>query len=414
MRPNEWQLPSHALLPTLLAPFVSSLGLLRDGEEWVVGEQGAEEVRARVRRARAELEPLLAGPPRAENEAAEQTTAFHVHNEQQEARSGDSTQPEVSGDGSLGDEEDHERTAALPVPLTRQKTMHPAHMPVRPMPTMPTTVRHDRSTFRTDNSRLQPRQRPQSPPEQSDVADVPYSSRTEAAAHPKTLSHNVAGDRRALPVALPTAFLSTAPTIEAADGGLAPFSVQPAVLDVGPLLVGCTYTASLLLTNTSPYFARASTCRSRPQAPTPPPRPQRPSISHSPFGVEAWPPDCRSPSLPYWYATLLAFSSVTSWWREKGAACACRVCAECMDDAEEWRSARVQRDRLSAGEIGGLMASTALPGSLKVINDSRAYGQAKEVSSSTAEEESKQQMSILRSAVLTKHGHLRNKALQSR
>ena len=407
MRPSQWQLPPHPLLTSVVAPFVSSLGLLRDGEEWIVGEQGVDEVRARVAQARAELLALVADTGGNE-EAGERTGIFVVETDQQQQEEEEEEEEQEAVERDNGeskydedDEADDERLSAASAALNRPKSVHPSPMPVRPMPTMPTAVRHSRSTFKANNSRSQPTQRPHSPPQpRADAADAPYSSRTEAGAHPKPLSTNVAGDRRTLPIALPRTFLSAAPTIDAAAGELAPFTVQPAVLDLGPLLVGETYTATLLLTNTSCKYARFDVSLPTPavqSATSPPPL----SLSF------AFRRGALSAGLSKPLTAVILCQAVGQYEADvvvsgEGGSVRVSVCADCMDDAERWRQERSARDRLSVGELG-LTMDSSLPGSLKqwMKGAGSEYGRVKQVSSGSAvEEEQKEQ--ILSAAVLSR------------
>ena len=409
LRPSRWQLPSLSLLATLLAPFLSSLGLLRDRDEWIVGEGGVGQVSEKVRTARAELAALK---PAAEK-AAERTGAFDVQTGQQEPQqqrqSEESTEWE-SSESKYEDDEDDEYGGAAPAPFIRHKSLHSAPMAVRPMPTMPTAVRHSRSTFKADGSKRsshssKPAHRPLSAGQRARASDLPYSSRTEAGAHPKALSANVAGGRRTLPITLPHTFLSAAPTIAALDDGPASFTVQPAVLDLGPLLVGCTYTTTLLLTNTSSHYARfdvllpaaahAAAASSSVQPPL------SLSFAFRRGGLSAGLSKALTVIVLCTSAGMFDCDVVVAG--EDGSV-RISVCAECMDDAAEWRQARVERDGLSVGEQGLTIASS-LPGSLKVVQS--AYGRVKEVTSQAAEEESKEQ--ILSAAVLSRW---RNKPLR--
>ena len=404
IRPNEWQLPCRApLLSHIVAPLLSSLGLLREREEWIVGEKGAAEVRGRVRHARTEL-ALVVADSRCGDGAVKTSGRLVVETERQqrtaeeEEEQGGGLREREHSESADDDNEYDERSAAMPAPLLRHKSLHAAPMPVRPMPAIPTVAHHDRSTFKVDHSRSTLTQQPASLGAASSAMDVPHSSRTEAAAHPKTLSADVAGKRRTMPVVLPHTFLSAAPTIDSTGSEVAPFTVQPAVLDLGPLLVGCTYTACVLLTNTSSKYARYEVL-----LPAAANRAASSSLQcPSPFSVSfAFRRGGLSAGLSQPLTAIIACTSTGTFECDvvvaaEAGSVRLSVCAECMDDTQQWRRAQSERERLSAGELGQTIAS-GLPGSLKHVHST--YGRVKEVRS-RAEEESKEQ--ILSAAVLSR------------
>ena len=408
MRPNQWRLlPSHPTLTTLLAPFMSSLALLRDGQEWIVGEAGVEEVTRRVTQARAELLPLAATST-SEESAMELSDAVLLQAGQLQ---GNDAVGRESDDKPYESDESEERTVGLPAPLVRHKSLHPTPMSVRPMPSTPTVSRHSRSTFHPQPTRSQRNQPAQCPPavaSRSSEMEVAHSNRTEAGAHPKTLLTNVAGDRRTLPIALPPTFLSTAPTTAATAQGSSAFTIQPGVLELGPLLVGCTYTATLLLTNTASHYARyelllptTSDVSTATSDSTPVHCPARLSFAFRRGGLSA--------GLSKHLTAIVVCAAVGTVDCDvvvagDGGSVRVAVRSECMDDEEQWRRERAQFDSLSVGELGLTMVS-GLPGSLKEVRT--LYGRVKEMKIGVVEEQKEQ---LLNAAVLHKW---RNKPLSN-
>ena len=407
IQPNQWQLPAHsnAQLGRLVAPLLSSVGLLRDGEQWIVGEGGVERTRRKVRQARAELQSLAA---RADDEV-EVAEAADDAEQKQLLQHSDERQAGSNCDGGVDEEEQEaEQSATMPAPLTRHKSIHSTPMTVRPMPNLPTTARHDRSTFKAHGPRSGATQYQPTASELAAAAvDSSHSNRyEEESSQPKPLAIDVAGDRRSHAVALPRSFLSTASHTGAASSESVLFTVQPAALELGPLLVGCTYTTSVLLTNTSANYARYELLQPHASHVAPASSSSSPPLSSACRVHFAFRRGGLAAGLSKPLTAVIrceAAGPFESHFDVEGEGGTARVSVSAvgMEDAKRWRHERTQRDRLNGGELG-LTAATALPGSLKAVQS--RYGRVVELSK-TETEESKEQLLLqhdFSTAVLSK------------
>ena len=190
----------------------------------------------------------------------------------------------------------------------------------------------------------------------------------------------MAGERRTLPVTLPTSFLATAPVIAGSTASSASsyprFILQPAVLDLGPLLLHRSYSASLLLTNTSSNYSRFHLH---------PPRASR----WSPLSLSLhYRRGGMAGGLHKTVQLLVRAEAVGRYdadvlvEAEDGEMAAMQVVAEVVEaDEQQWRREAEGRASLTAGVLA-LTMSSSLPGSLKeIVSD---VGRVKEVSSSAA------------------------------
>ena len=413
-------LSSHPVLPLLVSPLLCQLGWEREGETFILADDDSS-VKQRTASFESELRLLLqqeaaAGSVEEKEEIdPAETASFHIVQAETEDGDGqivegdsawaeDSRQAGETADGGENDgkyeqreeqqrraEEKQDAAQAEAVPASdsaaRRSSLYSHTHRVRQMPRQPTQVRHSRHTFRTPPPDSGPRPSRHVP--QPQAAPLTASSGSSLP-HPKTLVANVAGERRTLPVTLPTSFLATAPVIAGSTVSSASasprFILQPAVLDLGPLLLHRSYSASLLLTNTSSHYSRFHLH---------PPRASR----WSPLSLSLhYRRGGMAGGLHKTVQLLVRAEAVGRYdgdvlvEAEDGEMAAMQVVAEVVEAEEQWRREAEGRASLNAGVLA-LTMSSSLPGSLKeIVSD---VGRVKEVSSSAAaagEEESKEQL----------------------
>ena len=396
-------LSSDTVHDSLLSPLLYSLGFRRQRLSFVLAAPAArltahlEAVHDEVSRLRDEAGDGGPGEEEGDEVGIGGTGAFQV------MEIGDAIRPGngANGDSDLEDcdaadeEAEYAGSAATEETMAslaarRRSTIHTTTHRVRPMPSQPTRARHGRATFKEPSLSAMPAI-PLSP--SHSTAAQPPSSTT-----PKPLLPNVMGDRRTAPVLLPTAFLAAAPVYPTGPSASATsadprFLLQPAHLDLGPLLLGRRYTVTLLLTNLSPSYARFHI----------PLIPSSPALSliplHRPGGLSPGLSKrirlsitARAPGVAQGVVEVVS----------EGEACRMGVEGEVVEGEDEWRGRRERWEGVAAGAMGMVRGGGRLPGSVKEVRGE--VGRVREVVEGEGREEEESKEQLLYSAMMaTRH-----------